>query len=101
MHATPAPYNERLRAPWSWWLAALAVAVLVWWIFFVATPPWVAVVAALVAAVLLAWGLAAYGAAEVVLDDAGVRAGRAFLPWQYVGPSVALDPEQTRNQLGA
>jgi hypothetical protein len=93
-------YTETLHVPASWWLVGLVLAVTVWWVFFVVAPVWVAVVAGLVAAGLVAAGLLRYGAARIEAGATGLRAGRALLPWQHVGPSVALDRDEARRQLG-
>lgn len=93
-------YSERLGVPVSWWLLGLLFSVAVGWAFFVATTTPVTVVAFLVAAALVGVTLARYGAARVVVDDDGLRAGRATLPWSAVGPAEPLDADATRRALG-
>lgn len=96
----PVAYTETLRVPVSWWLIGLGLALTVWWVFFVVMPLWTALLAGALAALLVGWALIRFGAARVEAGPKGLRAGRALLPWQYVGPSVALDAADTRRQLG-
>jgi hypothetical protein len=100
MSATGGRYSETLRVPVLWWLIGLGAAVTVWWVFFVVTPLWVACVAGAAAAGLIGWALLRWGAARVEAGQDGLRAGRALLPWEHVGPSVALDRREARRQLG-
>ena len=100
MPAATHRYSETLRVPWLWWPLGAGFAVVVWWVFFVATPPLVALVAGTAALLLVTAGLIRYGAARVTVDDDGLRAGRAFLTWPYVGTADALDADQTRLALG-
>lgn len=95
-----AAYSETLRAPASWWLGGLAFCVAVWWAVFVATSAVLAWCASAVAvAVVVAW-LGHYGGLRLVVDATGLRAGRAHLPWQYVGTAAACDAGETRRLLG-
>ena len=70
------------------------------WAFFVATPLLVAFVAGLVALAVVGAGLRSYGAARVATDPDGFSAGRALLPYRYVGEVEALDAAATRRLLG-
>lgn len=94
------PHAETLAVPVSWWLLGGGFAVAVLWAFWVATPPLVAGVAGLVAAGLVVAGLRQYGAARVATDPDGFSAGRALLPYRYVGQVEALDADATRRLLG-
>lgn len=100
MHRPAQPYTETLRVPPAWWVAGLLVVVAVWWAFFVAGPGSVALAAAAVALAIVVTGLVRYGDATVSIDAGGLRAGRAYLPWRYVGAATALDAEATRRTLG-
>jgi hypothetical protein len=100
MAARTETYSESLHVPVLWWLLGLGMAVTVWWVFFVVTPLWAACVAGAVTAALVAAALLWFGAVRIEAGRDGLRAGRALLPWQYVGPSVALDRAETRRQLG-
>ncbi|MGH3500816.1 MAG: DUF3093 domain-containing protein [Nocardioidaceae bacterium] len=93
-------YSETLRVPASWWLLGALLVVAVWWAFFVATPLAVSVVAGLVTLVLVIAALLRYGRMRVATGPSGFRAGRACLPWEYVGTAEALDQEATRRTLG-
>lgn len=86
--------------PGSWWGLGLVFVAAVWLAFSVAAPTSLAVVAGAVALALVVGGLLLYGAAGVCVDAAGLHAGRAHLPWRYVGAAVALDAEQTHRVLG-
>lgn len=99
----PAPasrYQERLSVPWGWWvLGATAVAAL-GAAFSVAMPAAVWVPLVVVAAIVVAVLLLRYGAAELRVDEAGLRAGRALLPRRHVGKVTVLDPERARALAG-
>lgn len=100
MSATERGYAETLWPPVSWWAGGLMLVAAVWWAFFVATSAAIALVAAAGALALVGAGLAAYGRARVAVDDAGVHAGRAVLPWRYVGHAEPLTGADTRRTLG-
>ncbi|MGH3358308.1 MAG: DUF3093 domain-containing protein [Nocardioidaceae bacterium] len=91
----PDEYDETLYAPLAWWLAVAAFAVVVWWVFVLATPMPVAVGAAVVAAVGPGLGLWSYGRVRVGVRDDAVYAGRAVIELAYCGDAIALDPERT------
>ncbi|MGH1565600.1 DUF3093 domain-containing protein [Mumia sp. DW29H23] len=89
-------YREHLSVPASWWLAGAGLALIVWWIFVLATPMWVAVLAGVVAAGAVAAGLVQYGGAAVEVSNVHLRAGAARLPLVYCGEVTVLDAAQTR-----
>ncbi|MGI8701132.1 MAG: DUF3093 domain-containing protein [Nocardioidaceae bacterium] len=93
-------YEERLAVPASWWLIGAALVVSVGWVFFVATPLDVTVVAGVVAAGIVFGGLERYGAPRVATDPDGFSAGRALLPYRHAGNVEALDAAATRRVLG-
>lgn len=93
-------YTETLWPPVSWWLGGLAFCVVVWWAVLVATSPLLAAcAAAITAAGVVAW-LSRYGGVRVRVDSAGLRAGRAHLPWRYVGAATPCDAAETKHLLG-
>jgi hypothetical protein len=94
------PYSETLVVPASWWVMGAALVGAVFWVFVVVAPLLVALVAALVAAGLVMAGLTRYGAVRVATDPDGFSAGRALLPYRYVGTVEALDADATRQALG-
>lgn len=100
MHRSDEPYTEVLWVPAAWWAVSLLLVVAIWWAFLVAVPASVAWVAGAVAFAVVVLGLTQYGGATVAVDAAGFRAGRANLPWGYVGSATALDAAQTRAALG-
>jgi hypothetical protein len=85
------PYRERLTAPASWWALAALFGLVTGWVFYVATPVWVAAIALLVAGAAALSIVASYGSATVEVSEDGLRAGRATLPWYAVGHARALD----------
>lgn len=93
-------YTEVLWPSGSWWAGGGTFCLAVWWAFFVATTTVVALFAAAVAAALVLALLAGYGGARVAIDEVGLRAGRASLPWRYVGPATACDAAETKRLLG-
>lgn len=86
--------------PRTWWLIGAAFALAVWWILFVAAPAVVAAGVGGLAVIIVATALVRYGAVSVLVDDTGLHAGRAHLPWRYVGGVEDLDTHQTRRVLG-
>lgn len=93
-------YEEALRVPPTWWLLGTGFAVTVWWVLYVAAPAIVAIAGGCLAAALVAAALASYGGVRVLVDETGLHAGRAHLPWQYVGEVESLDAQQTRRLCG-
>lgn len=93
-------YRERLSAPLSWWVAALAFAVVWGWVFFVAMT-WEA---ALVVVVLVAAGgfyaVWRYGSVLISVGPEGLRVGRAFVETAHVGEAVSLDRVAYRTRMG-
>jgi hypothetical protein len=58
---------------------------------------WVGAVA--VAVVVTAW-LVSYGGVQLRVDAEGLHAGRARLPWRYVGPVTSCAAAETKHLLG-
>jgi len=86
--------------PRTWWLIGGIFALTVWWVFFVAAPTVVAMGIGGLAAIMVAIAVIRYGAVRVRVDGTGLHAGRAHLPWRYVGGVETLDAQQTRRVLG-
>jgi hypothetical protein len=93
-------YSEVLYAPTSWWLLGCLFTAAVFWAFLLATPLLVTVVAGAIAAVLVGLLLSRYGSARVATDPDGFSAGRALLPYRFVGEVRALDEAEARRVLG-
>ncbi|WP_228551518.1 DUF3093 domain-containing protein [Mumia zhuanghuii] len=89
-------YREHLSVPVSWWFGAAGLALVVWWIFALATPAWVALCAAVVVAVAVGFGLAQYGSAAVEVSNVHLRAGSARIPLVHCGDVAVLDAAETR-----
>jgi hypothetical protein len=97
-------HDERLRAPWTWWLVAAGFTLSVWWVFILSTPPPVATGVALVTALAVGALLWRYGSARVAILDgvagAELIAGRAHVPVALCGEPRTLGPEELRRVLG-
>lgn len=91
----PHEYEETLHAPVSWWLAVAAFAVVVWWVFVLATPMEFAIGAAVVSLLAAGLGLWFYGRVRVGVCDGAVFAGKALIEPAFCGAATALDPERT------
>ena len=77
-------YRERLSVPATWWVVGMFFSLtFVTAVGFYAGPE-VALVAGLVTAAGVAAALLRYGRVQVVVDEAGLRAGDALLEWSYV-----------------
>jgi len=92
-------YDERLRAPWNWWLVAGSAVVSVWLVLQLVGGPWPWVGGA-VALVVTAAAVIAYGNARVSVGQEGLRAGKAVLPLAAVGEARALSPEESARLRG-
>lgn len=93
-------YRERLVAPLSWWVVAVAFGLICGWLMLVATSASIAIGTAVVATLVagaLVWG---YGSVVVEAGPHGLRVGPAHLPLAHVGAVEALDPRGFREQLG-
>ena len=82
-------YVERLAVPVRWWaLAGLAVLAIA--LISTALPPFLLIANTVLATVMLALGLRASTLA-IAVDENGLSAGRARLPWSAIGEVAALD----------
>lgn len=93
--AAEGEYAESLHAPLSWWLLAAGFAIVVWWVFVLATPVAFAIGAGVVVAVGLGLALWSYGRAGVTVRAGEVAACGARIEIEYCGDAVALDAERT------
>ena len=93
-------YRERLTAPITWWLAAVAFAGVWGWVMLVATNWPIAIV---VTAALAAVGVCAvwrYGSVLIAVDDDTLRVGRASIARHHIGAVRPLGHADYRQQLG-
>ncbi|MGH3477263.1 MAG: DUF3093 domain-containing protein [Nocardioidaceae bacterium] len=95
-----ASYEERLTPPIAWWLVGAGFVATVWWIFVIATPQWLAWLAAAVALGMVVGLLGRYGSARLAVTDGELRAGRAHIPLALCGAVEPLDRDQTRRAGG-
>ncbi|MET0819928.1 MAG: DUF3093 domain-containing protein [Aeromicrobium sp.] len=93
-------YRERLTAPVSWWIAALAFAAVWGWVFLVATNWPIAIVVTVLLAAAGGYAVWRYGSVVVTAGPDGLRVGRAHIDSQHVGPVRSLDRASYRTQLG-
>jgi hypothetical protein len=93
-------YRERLTAPVSWWLAALAFAAVWGWVMLVATNVAIALVTFAAVAAAGLYAVWRYGSLAVVVDESGLRVGSAFLESRHVGTVAPLNRTDYRTRLG-
>jgi hypothetical protein len=93
-------YNERLFAPISWWLSAVAFAVVWGWILLVATTWPIAIVTTAIVAAASLYGVWRYGSLRLAVDADGFRAGSASLDLAHLGDVEILHRADYRRQLG-
>lgn len=93
-------FDERLRAPTTWWVLAVVLGVVVWWTFVLATPPVVAVAAGLVSFGATAAALWHWGSARISVSGDRLRAGRAVIALQLCAAATPLDADDTRALRG-
>lgn len=93
-------YRERLNAPISWWLAALAFAAVWGWVVLVATT-WpvasVTTVIVMIADLLAVWR---YGSVVIEVHPDGLRVGDASIHKAYIGTVEVLNRSAYRRRLG-
>lgn len=93
-------YRERLTAPLSWWLAAVAFAAVWGWVMLVATNWPIAIVVTGALAAVDLYAVWRYGSVLVAVDDDTLRVGRASIARQHVGAVQPLNHADYRQQLG-
>ncbi len=87
-------YREHLRPAWWLWLAPIGAGLFlgIAYLFALGTLAGIATFAVIFA--LGAWTLVR-ASTQVVVEPDGLRAGRALLPWRFVGDVRTLDTAQT------
>lgn len=93
-------YREPLRAPWWWYLVALATAAILAAEFHVARlrlTDWIPFGTLLPLSVLIVWWL---GHSSLEVADGELRIRGAHLPLRYVSGAVALDGPTLRRVVG-
>jgi hypothetical protein len=93
-------YDERLGVPLRWWALATMFLASLLLAFLVATPLWVALLAAGVLAAATVSLLVSYGAARIRLRDGVLSAGRARIATAHLGEATPLDAESARRLAG-
>ena len=93
-------YDERLAVPLRWWALATMFLASVLVAFLVATPLWLALVVAGVFTVAAVALLVTYGSARISVREGVLRAGRARIGTDHLGPATSLDPTSTRRLAG-
>lgn len=93
-------YRERLTAPVSWWLAALAFGAVWGWIMLVATTWPIAVTTTVIITgigVYLVWR---HGSLLIAVDGEALRVGRASIDRAHLGAVTPLHRADYRLRLG-
>ena len=93
-------YRERLVAPLSWWVVALAFGLICGWLMLVATNQSIAIGTTVVASVVAGTLVWSYGSVVVEAGPHGFRVGPAHLPSAHIGAVEVLDARGFREQLG-
>ena len=93
-------YRERLTAPASWWLAALAFGVVWGWVMLVATNWSIAVTVTVIVAGIGLYVVWRYGSLLVTVDSSGLRVGRASIDRAHIGAVEPLHRADYRLRLG-
>jgi hypothetical protein len=96
----PAPYDERLRVPFRWWVQGVMLVASLWLALVVALPASLAWGFSALALALLAALLLSFGSPRVSVGGGWLQAGRARIEAEYLGPVAALDAEETRRVAG-
>jgi hypothetical protein len=93
-------YAERLTVPLRWWAQGTMLVASLWLAVLAATPEVVAWSVTAVGLTILVALLVGYGRAQVAVDGATFRAGRAHIGLEHVGAVTALDADGVRRQAG-
>lgn len=93
-------YNERLTAPASWWVCALAFAVVWGWIMLVVTTWPIAIATTVIVAALTLAGVWRYGSLRIETDGHELRVGAARIVLSDIGTAIPLDRAEYRRRLG-
>ncbi len=96
----PVEYAERLAVPLRWWVQGTMLVASLWLATIVALPPVAAWVVTAVALGLMAALLLGYGRARISVAAGRLRAGRAQIAAEHLGPAVPLDADATRRLAG-
>ncbi len=93
-------YSERLTAPISWWLSALAFGLVWGWILLVATTWTIAIITAVFVSALCLYAVWRFGSLRLSVDPNGLRAGSALLDDTSLGDVEILHRAEYRARLG-
>lgn len=93
-------YRERLAAPLSWWLTALAFAVVWGWVVLVVTTWPIAISVTVVVAVIDLYAVWRYGSLLLSVGPAGLRVGQASIAHEHIGAAEPLNRADYRLRLG-
>ncbi|MGZ5398839.1 MAG: DUF3093 domain-containing protein [Nocardioides sp.] len=94
------PYAERLTVPLRWWVQGTMLVASLWLATVVALPPVLAWLVAGAALGLLVALLLGYGSARIEVSDGVLRAGRARIELDHLGPATPLDADAARRLAG-
>lgn len=96
----PSDFDERLRVPATWWVLAVVLGVVVWWVLVLAAPILVAVGAGLMSFAAAAVMLWRWGSARITVAGDRLQAGRAAIPLRLCAAATALDADAARELRG-
>lgn len=92
-------FRERLHVPAVWWLfAGLFTLTLLLAVGLYVGPVWGTAVT--VAGLAVATAIFVRGAVAIVVDETGLRVGRAWIDHRYIGSVRALDTEEAGRRAG-
>jgi hypothetical protein len=97
---TVTTYRERLTAPVSWWLAAIAFGAVWGWVMLVVTTWPIAIVTTVVVAAVFLVLVWRYGSLLIVVDATGLTVGRSRIERAHVGSVQPLHRADYRLRLG-
>ncbi|MEJ7633488.1 DUF3093 domain-containing protein [Aeromicrobium sp.] len=93
-------YRERLTAPLSWWVAAVAFAAVWGWVMLVATTWPIAITITSVLAVIDLYAVWRYGSLLIRVGPEGLSVGRASIDRAHIGAAEPLHRADYRERLG-
>lgn len=83
-------YQERLRAPWLWWLLGVGLVGSVILAVFVFVDLWLVITLAVLSAVVVVLGIVGFSL-SIHVDERGLTVGRHCLEAPYIGGAEVVD----------
>jgi hypothetical protein len=98
--SSPVIYAEQLRTPWWWYLAGVAIAVLLGGEFFTAIPTWIAWIPFGLVLAVIVLGVWRFSSGRVTVTSATIQAGDQVLPLTAIDRAIQLSPTELRRLVG-